>query len=84
MRDVLASSIMPRTTVNLDPAVLRELKRRADQEGKSLGQLISEIATIALKTEPGAATRFRWNSRSMQARIDLEDKEELQRTLDGR
>jgi plasmid stability protein len=30
---------MPRTTVNLDGEVLRELKDRAAREGKSLGDL---------------------------------------------
>jgi plasmid stability protein len=75
---------MARTTVNLDPAVLRELKKRAAREGKSLGQVISEIAAIALKSEPRPPPAFRWKSRQMKARIDLEDKEELYRTLDGR
>src|SRR5680860_349881 len=32
---------MPRTTVNIDAAVLAELKRRQQREGKSLGQLVS-------------------------------------------
>jgi plasmid stability protein len=84
MRLVIASRIMARTTVNLDPAVLRELKKRAAREGKSLGQVISEIAAISLSSEPGPPHSFRWKSREMKARIDLEDKEELHRKLDGR
>lgn len=39
---------MPRTTVDLDPSVLRDLKRRAKVEGKSLGTLISQILAPVL------------------------------------
>ena len=59
MRKVTASRIM-RTTLDLDPTVLRELKQRASREGKSLGRLASEMLSAALQPEtrplaPGSA-----------------------------
>src|SRR5437879_2638424 len=44
----LASCIMPRTTLDLDFSVLRELRRRGDQEGKSMGRVASELLAVAL------------------------------------
>ncbi len=74
---------MPRTTIDIDPTVLRELKRRGQREGKSLGRVVSEILTTALSTtEPEPATPFRWTARPMGARVDLEDKEAVRRALE--
>ena len=42
MRYRIASRIM-RTTIDLDPGVLRDLKARARREGKSLGRVASEL-----------------------------------------
>jgi hypothetical protein len=77
---------MPRTTVNLDSSVLRALKRRAAEEGKALGDLISEIVAPALaRGGRAAASKLRWNTARMgPAKIDLEDKEAVRRTLDER
>lgn len=76
---------MPRTTLDLDPHVLRELKRRRASEGRSLGQLASELLAAAMKAEPSvppSTPAFRWIARAMGARIDLEDKEAVRRALD--
>lgn len=77
---------MPRTTIDLDAAVLRELKRRQRDRGGTLGQLASELLAAALG-EHAATTRqqrpFRWTSETMGARVDLEDKEAVRRALDG-
>lgn len=74
---------MPRTTVSIDGSVLRALKRRAREEGKSLGQVISEIVAPALRSgEPtGKAVAVRWASRAMEAKVDLEDKEAVREAL---
>lgn len=75
---------MPRTTLNLDASVLRELKRRARDERKSLGDVVSEIVGPALaeKSSTRTARRFRWRRAPMgPARIDLEDKEAVRRAL---
>jgi hypothetical protein len=75
---------MPRTTVNLDPTVLRELKRRARAEGKSLGDVISQIVAPALRDDEARQRprSFRWSTARMgPARVDLEDKEAVRRAL---
>ena len=76
---------MPRTTLNLDPAVLRELKRRQRREGKSLGQLASELLAFALREDRGGeGPPLRWTAKDMGARVDLEDEEAVRRALEGR
>lgn len=78
----LSSRIMPRTTIDIDPTVLRELKRRRRLEGKTLGRLVSELLAAALnRKEPESPAAFRWRSRSMRARVDLDDKEAVRRAL---
>lgn len=75
---------MPRTTVNIDGPILREVKRVQQEEGRSLGQIISELLAQALskrKTGQGGEG-FRWNSRAMRARINLADKEALYAALE--
>ena len=69
--------------MTIDASVLRALKKRAREEGKSLGQVISEIAAPALRAgEPSReATRFRWITRDMGEGVDLEDKEAVRRAL---
>ncbi|MDJ0869374.1 MAG: antitoxin [Myxococcota bacterium] len=75
---------MARTTVDIEAAVLRELKRLQKREGKSLGQLISELVAAALAAEPPEQTPpIQWTSRPMRARIDLEDKEAVRAALDA-
>ncbi|HYV01579.1 MAG TPA: antitoxin [Actinomycetota bacterium] len=76
---------MARTTVNLDPSVLRGLKRRARDEGKSLGQVISEIVGPALSERRPAEepSPLRWHTAPMgPPRVDLEDKEAIRQALD--
>jgi hypothetical protein len=75
---------MARTTIDLDPTVLRELKRRAQLEGKSLGRLASEVLSGALGSAPEAeqAPPLAWSTRPMGALIDLEDKEAVRRAME--
>jgi len=76
---------MPRTTIDLDAGVLRELKRRRRESGQSIGQIASELLTGALKPSNGPRNDpVRWRSAKMSARVDLDDKEALRRALDGR
>lgn len=85
MRGVVSSRTVPRTTIDIDASVLRRLKERKEREGKTLGQLASELLASALSEEPGdQSRRLEWSSRPMRARVDLEDKEALRRTLEGR
>jgi hypothetical protein len=73
-----------RTTIDLDPAVLRELKARQQREGKSLGRLASELLAAALSQSSTSSTSadFTWTTAPMGARIDLEDKDALHVALD--
>ena len=73
-----------RTTIDIADSVLRELKRRQAQEGKSLGELVSEVLAQAIKSDCVAepvVSSFEWTSKSMTALIDLDDKEAIRRAL---
>jgi hypothetical protein len=75
---------MPRITIDLDPTVLRELRRRSSWEGKSLSQVASELLARAL-AEPGdqPTPDFTWNAADLgRPLIDLEDSEAVRRALD--
>lgn len=75
---------MARTTLDLDPAILRELRRRGQHEGKSMGQVASELLASAVATAAGGpAPDFIWTSAPLgPALVDLEDKEAVRRILD--
>ncbi len=77
---------MPRTTLDIDASVLRELKRRQQQQKKTLGELASELLAKALAEE--AADRkpapLAWTSKPLGLKVDLEDKETVWAILDGR
>jgi hypothetical protein len=75
---------MARTTIDIDPVVLRELKRRARMEGTTVGRLVSRLVATSMHEERGAATpSFSWTTSPMQALVDLRDKDALHRALDG-
>ncbi len=74
---------MPRTTIDIDAAVLRELERRKQREGKTLGRLVSELLAVALDHNEDPPRKLEWYSQPMRALVDLEDKEAVRRALDG-
>jgi plasmid stability protein len=85
MSDPLTSNIMTRTTLDVDTTVLDQLRDRAAEEGKSMGQVASEMLAPALAAdEQGQEPRpLRWTSKKMgMPKIDLEDKETLWLSLD--
>lgn len=86
MRGVVASSIMPRTTLDIDASVLRALKRLQRKEKKSLGQLVSELLAGALASERSTPQpeSLRWSTQTMGARVDLEDDEAVRAALESR
>lgn len=82
MRAVIASRIMARTTIDIDPTVLAELKRRQRREGKSLGRLVSELLAERLeRDEPPPPAPFHWVTRPMSAKVDLDDPEAVRRAM---
>ena len=87
MRAVVASRIM-RTTIDLDPTVVKELKRRSKGAGKSMGQLASELLATSLKEQDGRPRDrpdLAWIARNLgRPLVDLEDKEAVRALLDVR
>lgn len=78
---------MARTTLDIDPSVLRELRSRGAHEGKSMGQLASELLarSLAAGGEGGERSELGWISRDLgSARVDLEDTEAVRAILDER
>jgi plasmid stability protein len=75
---------MSRTTIDLDPSVLRELRRRGAREGKSMGQVASELLARAVATSADApAPDFVWATAPLgPALVDIEDDEAVRRVLD--
>lgn len=85
MQIQLTSDAVTRTTIDIDAAVLRRLRERKRREGKTLGELASELLAVALHdSEARAPAKLEWTSRTMGARVDLEDKELVRRTLEDR
>ncbi|MDX6698127.1 MAG: hypothetical protein QOE65_1524 [Solirubrobacteraceae bacterium] len=86
MRTLIASHIiMARTTLDLDPSVLRELRSRGRSERKSMGRVASELLARALMREDdaGAPRPLGWVSRDLGApRVDLEDRDAVRDLLD--
>ncbi len=82
--DVTPGSIrcVPRTTVNIDASVLRELKKRQRKEKKPLGQLISELLASELQSGAEGAAPLNWVTKDLRPRVDLEDKDALWSILD--
>lgn len=73
---------MPRTTIDLDPSVLAELKRRQRRDGKSLGRLVSELLAERLDRDAlPQPNPFTWRARPMAVRVDLDDAEAVRRAL---
>jgi hypothetical protein len=75
---------MPRTTIDLDPTVLRELRRRSSREGKSMGQVASELLARAVAEHAAEPSPdFAWTTGDLGLpRVDLEDSEAVRRALD--
>jgi len=76
---------MPRTTLDIDAPILRDLKRLQKREHKSLGRLVSDLLAQTLGprgTVPPPGRDLTWISRSMGARVDLADKEAVRAVLD--
>jgi plasmid stability protein len=76
---------MARTTIDLDPTVLRELRRRGAREGKSMGQVASELLARAVASDADLpAPAFDWTSAHLgRPYVDVEDREAVRRVLDA-
>lgn len=73
---------MTRTTLDLDPVVLRQLRSRQRREGKTLGQLTSELLARALHdTDVASAPRLQWTTADLRPLVDLDDKDAVASVL---
>jgi hypothetical protein len=75
---------MPRTTLNLDASVMRELRRRSAREHKPIGELASQLLARELSQKASPQPRpFEWVSRDLgKPAVDLENKEALAALLE--
>lgn len=71
-----------RTTIDLDADILRALKQRRREEGKTLGQLVSELLAQALAVPSRPKVDIRWATSDLRPRVDLDDKEAVWVFLD--
>lgn len=77
---------MARTTLDIDDAVLRELKKRAAAEGRTLQAIVNEHLKRAIARPAGRAYRLRlegWRA-EVQPGVDLCDRDALFDLMDGR
>jgi hypothetical protein len=75
---------MPRTTVDIEAPILKEIKALQKKERRSLGQIVSQLLAEALARHraPRKAQPLKWTSKPMRALVDLADKEALYAALD--
>ncbi|HEY0839674.1 MAG TPA: hypothetical protein VGD74_05765 [Vulgatibacter sp.] len=76
---------MARTTVDIDTAVLKEIKKLQKRDGRSLGAIISDLLADALARRGPAESAMppmKWISQPMKPKIDLLDKEAIWKVLD--
>ena len=80
--------ICMRTTLNLDDGLMRSLKRRAAETGRTLTSLVEEAIHALLDRDAVPATEYRldWVIVEGGARpgIDLSDRDALIDLMDGR
>ena len=74
-----------RTTIDLDATVLAQLRARQRREGRTLGQVASELLAQALAdvATPGQREPLAWSSQAMGARVDLDDRDAVAAVLDA-
>lgn len=76
-----------RTTIDLDPTIVKELKRRSKGAGKSMGRLASELLATSLRQAgpPRNPVSLAWIAKDLgRPLVDLEDKEAVRALLDAR
>jgi len=86
MRTLTTSYIMSRTTIDIDPTVMRQLKARQRRGGKTLGRLVSELLSAAMQADvddPRSPAPLAWSARPMRALVDLDDPEAVRRAVEA-
>lgn len=76
-----------RTTLNLDDGLVREVRKRAAQEGRTLTSLVEEALRLLLTPRRSRQTyRLQWPTRRGEAspRVDIADRDALFDLMEGR
>lgn len=79
-------SHMARTTLTIDDQILRELKRKAAEEGRTLQSVTNDLLRRSLRSSPKKAYRLElqgWKA-SVLPGVDLLDRDALFDLMDGR
>lgn len=77
---------MARTTIDIDDALLRELKKKAAAQGRTLQAVVNEHLKRAAAAPSGSRYRLRlagWRA-ELKPGVDLFDRDTLSDVLDGR
>ena len=77
---------MPRTTIDLDEGVLKELKKRAAEEGRTLQAVTNDLLKRSLHTrayQPFSLQLQGWAA-DLQPGVDILDRDALFDVLNGR
>lgn len=79
-----ASLPQVRTTIDLDATVLAQLRDRQRREGRTLGQVASELLARALADDVTVrqVAPLAWSSQAMGARVDLDDRDAVAAVTD--
>ena len=77
---------MKRTTIALEEDLLRQLKMRAAEEGRSLQDLVGDLLRHGLAKAPTKPYRLRLHCWKAQERpgVDILDRDKLYDLMDGR
>lgn len=77
---------MARTTLTIDDQILRELKRKAAEEGRTLQSVTNDLLRRSLRSSPHKPYRLElrgWKA-SVLPGVDLLDRDALFDLMDGR
>ncbi len=76
-----------RTTIDVADPILLSLKRLSKEEGKSLGQVASELLAQALAARKAKGKKkpppFKWHTTPGRLLVDLDDKDAVWAILDA-
>ena len=73
-----------RTTLDIDAAVLKDLRELRRREGGTPGELLSRLLAeeLARRPKPPVTPAFEWTAPPLGARVDLADKDVVHAILE--
>ena len=75
---------MARTTIDIDTPILEEIRAIQKREKRSMGKIVTQLLAEALAVRESSSKppTFQWVTKSMNAQVDLSDKDALYAILD--